>query len=549
LSDIDAIVVGAGVVGLAAGLAIARAGHSVIVLEKNARIAEETSARNSGVIHAGLYYPTGSLKHVACVHGLRRLYPYLASRNVAHVKCGKLVFAATAAEAPALEALYALARANGVAGLAMLSGDEARAREPQLCGYAALLSGETGVLDQAGYALALEGDIEAAGGVVARTTSFVAAEPIADGFAVTTGGDEAATLACRWLVNAAGLHAARVARAIGRLDARTIPEIFYAKGSYFTAPGAAPFSHLIYPLPGSHGLGVHYTRDFGGGMRFGPDVEWLANADPARLDCSVDPARAAMFAAGVKQFWPALRDGALTPDYAGVRPKLGGPHAPQQDFRVDGPEVHGLAGLVNLFGIDSPGLTSSLALGEAALARLEGVDPARALKPAVFFDRDGTLNEEIGYAHREEDMRLVAGAAAAVRRVNERGWLAIVVTNQAGIARGLYDEAQMQRFHGRMQAQLAAHGARIDAFYHCPYHAEGADARWRHPDHPDRKPNPGMILRALRDLPVDPLRALLIGDNDTDIAAAEAAGIAGAKFAGGDLDAALTAALAKTTWR
>jgi len=535
VSDFDAIVIGGGLVGLAAALAIARAGHSVAVLEKNARIAEETSARNSGVIHAGLYYPTGSLKHRACVHGLRRLYPYLASRHVAHVKCGKLVVASSAPEIPALEELTALAHANKVAGLAMLSGAEARAREPMLAAHAALLSAETGVLDQPGYALALQGDIEAAGGFVALNTPFIAARRLADGFLVETGGSDAASFACRWLVNAGGLYAAQIARAIDGVDARLIPPVFYAKGHYFTAPGAAPFTHLIYPLPGSHGLGVHYTRDFAGGMRFGPDVDWQSVSDPAALNYDVDLARAPMFAAGVKRFWPTLREDSLTPDYAGVRPKLGGPNAPQQDFRVDGPEIHGLAGLVNMFGIDSPGLTSSLALGEEALARLEGADPSRPRKPIVFFDRDGTLNEDNGFTHRVDDLRLMPGAAAAVKRANDAGALAIVVTNQSGVARGLYDETQMRAFHASLQAELARAGARIDAFYHCP-HADDA--------HPDRKPNPGMLLRALRDHAGDALAALMIGDSDVDANAAAHAGIAFTRYSVGDLDAALASALA-----
>lgn len=538
-AEIEAVVVGAGVVGLACAAAIARAGMEVLVLEAGRRIGGGVSSRNSEVIHAGMYYPTGSLRHRLCVHGRRRLYPFLEKSGVPHRRIGKLIVATDAREEAQIAAIHQRGVENGVEGLRLISGDEARALEPNLSCVSALLSPETGIVDSHALMLALQGDLERHGGAIAFEAPVLRGE-IADGAIVLeVGGAEPMRLACRKLVNAAGLYAQDVARSLRGLPQQAIPKRVLAKGNYFGCAGRPAFAHLIYPAPVEGGLGVHLTIDLAGRMRFGPDVEWLDETDPDAVNYDPDPGRAESFYAAIRRYWPGLRDGALTADYAGCRPKLSGPGEPAADFRIDGPEAHGVAGLVNLFGIESPGLTSSLAIAEAALARLEGHAPPAALKPAVFFDRDGTLNEEIGYAHRTEDLRWTPGAIEAVRAVNAKGWLAVVVTNQSGIARGLYDEAQMGAFHARMQEELARAGARIDAFYHCPFHAEAVEARWRHADHPDRKPNPGMLLRAMREMPIDPLASVMIGDSDADRDAARAAGLRFVRFEGRDLRAEL----------
>jgi L-2-hydroxyglutarate oxidase LhgO len=371
MPDFDATVIGAGAVGLACGAALAAAGQSVLVLEAESHPGAGISSRNSEVIHAGLYYPTGSLKHLLCIRGRRKLYAFLASHGVAHRKCGKLVVATSADETAAIERIAARAAENGVENTALISAAALRAREPHVRGHAALLSPETGIFDSHGYLLALEAEIAAAGGLIAYRSPFVAAEPAATGFAVTTGGAEPARFTTARLVNSAGLAATTVAARIAGLAPADIPPLRLAKGSYFGLRGRSPFSGLIYPAPTDGGLGVHATLDLAGRTRFGPDVEWLpAGAGTEALDHAVDLARAEGFYAAVRRYWPALPDGALFADYAGIRPKLSGPGAPAADFRIDGPEAHGLAGLVNLFGIESPGLTASLAIAEEVLARL-----------------------------------------------------------------------------------------------------------------------------------------------------------------------------------
>jgi L-2-hydroxyglutarate oxidase LhgO len=359
--DFDATVVGAGAVGLACGRALAKRGLSVLVLEKEPHIGQGVSSRNSEVIHGGLYYPTGSLKAGFCVEGRRALYDFLASHKVDYRKCGKLVVATEEAEVERIEAIFRQATTNGVEGLEHLTGAQAKALEPELNAHAAILSPESGVFDSHGYMLALQGEIEDAGGSVVVSTPFERAEALpGGGFTITAGGDGGAILTTRLLVTAPGLGAQAVAARIDGYPADRIPAGHFGKGVYFRLTGKAPFERLIYPPPIAGALGTHYRKDLGGQAVFGPDLVFVETED-----YSVDPAKADEFAHYIRRFWPALPDGALTPDYAGIRPKLHGPGEVQPDFQLHGREVHGLDGLVALFGIESPGLTSSLAIGAA----------------------------------------------------------------------------------------------------------------------------------------------------------------------------------------
>jgi L-2-hydroxyglutarate oxidase LhgO len=364
--DFDACVVGAGAVGLACGYALARRGHAVVVLEAARGIGQGISSRNSEVVHAGLYYPTGSLKARLCVAGRRALYAFLGAHHVDYRKCGKLVVATEASEIGRIEAIAAQARANDVEGIEALTGAQAVALEPGLKAVAAISSPESGVFDSHGYMRALQGEIEDRGGAVVLATPMVSATPIAaGGFMVQAGGEAPAGLTARLLVTAPGLSAQAVAARIEGFPADRIPALHYGKGVYCRLIGKAPFERLIYPPPIPGALGTHYRKDLGGQAVFGPDLHYVAAEDYA-----VDPAAADGFYPYVRRFWPGLPDGALQVDYAGIRPKLHGPGEPQPDFQLDGPEVHGLAGLMALFGIESPGLTSSLAIGEAVAARL-----------------------------------------------------------------------------------------------------------------------------------------------------------------------------------
>jgi L-2-hydroxyglutarate oxidase LhgO len=364
--DFDAVVVGAGAVGLACGHALARRGLVVAVLEQDAAIGQGVSSRNSEVIHGGLYYPTGSLKARLCVTGRRMLYAFCDAHQVAYDRCGKLVVATGPEEVERLDAILEQARVNDVEGMARLSRAQALALEPELACEAALISPQSGVFDSHGYMLALQGEIEAAGGAVVLSTPFEGATPLeGGGFEVRAGGAEPTTLTCRLLVTAPGLSAQEVASRIEGFPAGAIPKAYFGKGRYFRLQGRAPFARLIYPPPIHGALGTHYRRDLGGQAVFGPDLVFVDAPD-----YTVEPEAAEGFYRYIRKFWPGLPDGALSPDYAGVRPKLHGPDAPQPDFRIDGTDVHGLPGLVALFGIESPGLTSSLAIGEEAAARL-----------------------------------------------------------------------------------------------------------------------------------------------------------------------------------
>jgi len=364
MSDFDAVIIGAGAVGLACGFAIAKRGQSVVVLEREGRIGAGVSSRNSEVIHAGLHYATGSLKARLCVEGRRALYPFLEAHAVAFDKCGKLIVATEEREIPALERLAAQAEINGVEGVRGLTGAEARALEPQLKAVAALESRESGVFDAHGYMHALEGEIAAHGGAVVLNAPFLGATHI-DDWQVRVGGDAPTSITTPVLINAAGLGAQACARAIEGFPAERIPELHFGKGNYFALQGAkAPFARLIYPPPIPGALGTHYRRDLGGVARFGPDLEFVDVENYA-----VDPTRADSFYATIRRFWPGLPNGALAPDYAGIRPKLHGPGEPQGDFVID----DSVANLICLFGIESPGLTSSLAIGEEVAERLLAV--------------------------------------------------------------------------------------------------------------------------------------------------------------------------------
>jgi len=357
MDEVDCVVVGAGVVGLAVARALALDGRDVLVLEAAGSIGTGTSSRNSEVIHAGIYYPQGSLKARLCVQGRAMLYTYCAERGVAHRRCGKLIVATSPQQIEALQAIQRKAHANGVDDLQWLTREQAQALEPAIECCAALLSPSTGIVDSHALMLALQGDLEHAGGLIAFHSPLERAS--VRGGVIQLQTRDGTQISTRSLVNAAGLQAPDLARAFDGLDATHVPQAHYAKGSYFTLNGHAPFGRLIYPVPEAAGLGVHLTLDMGGQAKFGPDVQWVTSPD----DLVVDAARGDAFYAEVRRYWPGLREGSLTAGYAGMRPKVHGPDEPAADFIIQGPATHGIAGLVNLFGIESPGLTSALALG------------------------------------------------------------------------------------------------------------------------------------------------------------------------------------------
>ncbi|SEF56790.1 NAD(P)/FAD-dependent oxidoreductase [Bosea lathyri] len=368
MSDIDCLVIGAGVVGLATARALALAGREVVIAEAADGIGTQTSARNSEVIHAGIYYPPGSLKAKVCVEGRKRLYAYLTERGLPHKACGKLIVATSEKQKPALETIAARAEASGVSSLRWLDAAQARALEPEVACQIALLSPETGVVDSHAFMLSLLGECEAAGGSLALNTPISGWRRETEGFSVDFGGEEPATYSVRTIVNSAGHGAPRLLGQLAGFPSAHVPKQSFAKGNYFALLGKQPFTHLVYPVPEAAGLGIHATIDMGGRVKFGPDVEWVDDDQ----DLVVDPARADRFYEAIRTYWPGLANGALVADYAGIRPKLHGPNEPMPDFRIDGPEIHGVAGLVNLLGIESPGLTSSLAIADMVVERLAG---------------------------------------------------------------------------------------------------------------------------------------------------------------------------------
>jgi L-2-hydroxyglutarate oxidase LhgO len=365
VESVETVVIGAGVVGLAIARRLVRAGREVLVLEAAEAIGTGISSRNSEVIHAGIYYPKGSLKARLCVAGKHALYRYCASRGVGHERLGKLIVATGADELPLLDRLRAAAAANGVDDLVPLDAAAARALEPAVRAAGALLSPSTGIVDSHALMLSLLGEAEDRGAAIAYNAP-VTGGAVGDGDTrIEVGGADSMTLACRELVNSAGLDAPALAACLSGLPLATVPRGHLAKGSYYGLAGRSPFRRLIYPVPVPGGLGTHVTLDLAGRARFGPDVEWVE----AR-DYRVDPARAASFYAAIRRYWPDLPDGALQPDYAGIRPKIAGPDEPAADFVIQGPRDHGLAGLVNLYGIESPGLTASLAIADHVAALL-----------------------------------------------------------------------------------------------------------------------------------------------------------------------------------
>lgn len=355
----DTVVIGAGVVGLAVARQLARAGREVIILESEGLIGSGASSRNSEVIHAGLYYPAGSLKARLCVRGKHALYDFCRDFGVAHRHCGKLIVATTTDQLTRLSAIKQKAAENGVNDLRLLNRQEAAALEPALEAAGALLSPSTGIVDSHGFMLALQGDAETHGAMIAFHAPVKEGLVTDNGVMIAVGGADPMILRAKTVINAAGLGAQRIAGNIAGPAPAHVPPLYLAKGNYFSLARPAPFSRLIYPVPEPGGLGVHLTLDLAGQARFGPDVEWIDD-----IHYPVDPTRGNAFYDAIRSYWPGLPDGSLTPDYAGIRPKLVAQGGGEADFVIQGPETHGIAGLINLFGIESPGLTAALAIAQ-----------------------------------------------------------------------------------------------------------------------------------------------------------------------------------------
>ena len=356
--NIDCAVVGAGIVGLAVARALARAGREVVVLEAADAIGTGISSRHSEVIHAGIYYPKDSLKARTCIRGRDLMYEFCADHGVAHRRCGKLIVATDESQVADMRSLAGRGRDNGVDDLVWLDGGETKALEPALDAVAALLSPSSGIVDSHAFMLALQGDAEVHGAVIAFNSRLDSGQATSSGIRIRIAGTDT-DFVCAGLVNCGGLNAQVTAAAIDGLPPDTIPPRHLAKGSYFTLSGPAPFRHLIYPMPDAGYLGIHLTLDLGGQAKFGPDIEWIDDED-----YGVDPRRADVFYDAVRRYWPDLADGALMPAHAGIRPKVQAPGEPSADFIVQGAEVHGIKGLVNLYGIESPGQTASMAIAE-----------------------------------------------------------------------------------------------------------------------------------------------------------------------------------------
>ena len=359
METLDCAVIGAGVVGLAIARKLAQSGRDVVILEAEDAFGTHTSARNSEVMHAGIYYASGSMKARLCVAGRKALYPYCAEHAVNHQRIGKVIVACDDAEVAALKKYKAQAEANGVDDLRMLDPAELKAMEPNVRCVAGFLSPSTGIIDSHGLMLAYQGDAEAHGAMLAFTGPVSGGRVQNDGILLEVGGEQPMQVLARRVVNSAGLHAPKVAASLEGFPPTHVPPSYYCKGNYYSLAGRAPFSRLIYPIPEAAGLGVHVTLDLAGQARFGPDVEWID-----KIDYTVDPQRAEKFYAAIRSYWPDLKDGALSPGYSGIRPKIQAPSEPARDFMIEGPRDHGVPGLVNLFGIESPGLTASLALGD-----------------------------------------------------------------------------------------------------------------------------------------------------------------------------------------
>jgi len=357
--DVQTVVIGAGVVGLAVARALALAGREVLVLEPEAKFGQGISSRNSEVIHSGIYYAPGSLKARLCVAGREQLYAYCVERGIPHRQLGKLIVATSEADVATLERYRALARSNGAGELRWVPPAEVREMEPEVTCVRAIHAPRTGIVDSHAFMLALLGDVEASGGQVVYRAPLLSATATADGFELSVGGNEESRLTCAELVNCAGLAAPDVARNIEPLRRQDLPRARFAKGHYYSLTGASPFRQLVYPIAEAAGLGVHVTLDLGGRAKFGPDVQWIDSVDYA-----FDDTRRRRFAEAIRRYWPTLEESRLQPDYTGIRPKISGAGEPAADFRIDGPDAHGIKGLVNLMGIESPGLTAALAIGE-----------------------------------------------------------------------------------------------------------------------------------------------------------------------------------------
>ena len=367
MEQVDCVVIGAGVVGLAIAREMALQGHETILLEREGSFGTIASARNSEVIHAGIYYPKDSLKAKLCVEGNRLLYEYCRSHQVATNQYGKLIVA-DESQLNDLQAILYKAQNNGVPEIKMISGEEAKQLEPNLKCTAAILSSSTGIVDSHGYMLSILGGFEDAGGMIAYHSPLISAKPIGSraqgGFELSIGGPDGMNIQTKYLINCAGMSAPAIAQQIEGLDKDQIPKAYFAKGNYFSLSGKSPFTHLIYPIPEPGGLGVHLTLDMGGQAKFGPDVEWLDITSEEQIDYTVNPKRSEGFYEAVRRYWPELKDNSLQPNYSGVRAKIVPPNTPAGDFCFNTPQDHGLEGLYNLYGFESPGLTSSLAIAK-----------------------------------------------------------------------------------------------------------------------------------------------------------------------------------------